>query len=413
MKKLAWLLAALAAIMLLLAACSGGDDDDDSDSGDDDDNSTPAALTENDLAEAMLLVLDDLPQGWSASGPDTDDDEPNPLDECDTGDSPGLIGKAESEDFTQDPGGLSEVSQDIRIFDNEESLVSDLDDFDEIADCIGARVEEGVLDDESATFGDFKFGEIDYREFGDQSHTYRISMVVSATDPDAEPPTVDFFIDMVFVAIDNVGMKISAIDIFDPYDPTEVAAVVEAGEAKVRDVLANGPGETAAPGDTFQPSVTSADVTAPPDTSGTAGTFEDPIPFGQGGTFLDAVSVKVLDVNPDAADVILAENAFNDTPAPGNRMVLIRLEFTNVGSEPYDVYADPRFNLVGDKAVVYDEFDGYCGVTPDPLEGEIFPGGTKAGDICLQVDGTDSNLVFFLAQFDDNFDEQRLFFALK
>lgn len=60
---------------------------------------------------------------------------------------------------------------------------------------------------------------------------------------------------------------------------------------------------------------------------------------------------------------------------------------------------DFDFNLVGDKGVLY-RIDRHCGVIPEPVNAELFRGGSTTGNFCLGVDKDDTNL---LAVYDPSF----------
>lgn len=236
-------LAAMVATLLIVAACGGGNDDDDPDpsgsNGAEETTDSGAELTEDDLAEAMLLVPRDLPadEGWIYEPP-SEDNEPNPFDRCDRGDE-GLIGAANGGDFSR--GDVSEISQDIRIFDDIFSLERSLDGVEDEAECMADVVANGDLNTEEATFSDFTIEQIGYRKYGDRSRTYRIEMTVTDLDRDNPLDPFPIFLDMVFVAIDNVGMRITASDAFKPYPRPGVSELVLLGEKKVRAALAADP----------------------------------------------------------------------------------------------------------------------------------------------------------------------------
>jgi hypothetical protein len=127
------------------------------------------------------------------------------------------------------------------------------------------------------------------------------------------------------------------------------------------------------------------------------------------------MSIKVVAVNYDAEAEVVAFNAANDPSPPGKNMVLITVEATNIGSdELLDLFFDPFWNLVGSKGIEYDEFDPDCGVfLPGELEGELAPGATRQGNVCVQADEDDTNLVFFVEMFRDDFEFERLYLALE
>jgi hypothetical protein len=129
------------------------------------------------------------------------------------------------------------------------------------------------------------------------------------------------------------------------------------------------------------------------------GTRGNPVPRGQGGLTPHGWQVIVLDLNPDAWPVVLAENQFNDPPAPGNRMVIIRVGVTNVSveDEPGAIFSS-LFYFTGSRNIVYSTFGelSRCGLIPDELYGKLYRGSYVEGNICFQipVDETDLRLLY-------------------
>jgi hypothetical protein len=96
----------------------------------------------------------------------------------------------------------------------------------------------------------------------------------------------------------------------------------------------------------------------------------------------------VVDFNPDAWPVVLAENQFNDPPAPGKRMVMVRVGVTNVGAEDEPAWiSEAEFYSVGSYNVLHSTFgeESRCGVIPDGLADELFRGGHAEGNVCFQI----------------------------
>ena len=54
-----------------------------------------------------------------------------------------------------------------------------------------------------------------------------------------------------------------------------------------------------------------------------------------------------------------------------------------------DTYA---FELIGERRLVYTFTEG-CGLIPDELRGEIFPGGQTEGNVCFEIPVTEGELL--------------------
>ncbi len=114
----------------------------------------------------------------------------------------------------------------------------------------------------------------------------------------------------------------------------------------------------------------------------------NPAERGQSVRTPDGLEITILAVNLNAWTVVQAENQFNDPPAPGNRMILVRVRVTNIstGDETVTV-SEGDLSLTGSRNVIYDTFSesSSCGVVPEALQGEMFPGGSAEGNVCFQV----------------------------
>lgn len=154
--------------------------------------------------------------------------------------------------------------------------------------------------------------------------------------------------------------------------------------------------------------------TDPPTTAG-SGLRENPVqlrtPADAGGGW----TVRVLGVEPDATELVLAENQFNDRPQSGRQFFVIRISATFAGPGSATLPGSVSFKAVGDSAVAYDSFQDRCGVVPDELpSAEVFEGGTVAGNICFQVLAEDvTSLVLFSDSFVTFNDEDRVYYSLR
>ena len=138
----------------------------------------------------------------------------------------------------------------------------------------------------------------------------------------------------------------------------------------------------------------------------------NPNPLGQTTVVPPGWEITVLDVNGDAWSVVLAENQFNDPPEEGYRMVLITVRATNAQTgEETDRISYGDFALVGSRNQVYQTFERSCGVTPNDLGAELFPGGTVEGTVCFQAGVDETNLILIAEPSWDT--EDRRYFALE
>jgi hypothetical protein len=161
---------------------------------------------------------------------------------------------------------------------------------------------------------------------------------------------------------------------------------------------------------------TTATTGAPVEVDGPIGSREAPVALGSLGRIGDWL-IRVTDIDPDAADELLASDSFLDPPEEGNRYVLIEVEGTYVGEGSGNLWSDFFYNAVGGSNVAYDEFDDSCGFLDGDLSalGDVFSGGTVRGLECFEVEAADvADLQMFLEPGGFGFgDDARLFFALQ
>lgn len=141
-----------------------------------------------------------------------------------------------------------------------------------------------------------------------------------------------------------------------------------------------------------------------------AGTRENPVPIGTAAT-VGEWEVTVTSVNPNAADVVAAENQFNDPPAEGSNFVLISFTATYRGADSGTFWTDSSYKVLGAGG---NTFDDSCGVIPSPVmdAGETFSGATIEANMCFSVEAAqlDGATLIIEPLFSS---EDRAFFALK
>jgi hypothetical protein len=358
----------------------------------------------------VVLTLDDLPDGWELD-PDEGDDEsvPGPLDDCDTSTSEGRTGRAESEDFFD---GVSAALQNrVSVFEDEEAVVSSLESFDGVAECVADGISEGALNNDEIEFSDASVSDLDLGAVGDERRGYRIE--ATATNPENEEDTVDVYFDVALVVVGRIGVALLVADVVSPFD--DLDTIIDIAVGKAEDALDGGgdDGEpTATDGEEDRPTRTPDEGDDDDGDGGVGSSQDNPVPFGDAATIVGRMEVRIVDVNTDAEEIVLAEDPLNEA-AEGKNMVLMRLEVTNVGETPLDVFFEPFYFLVGDKGTEYDEFDPSCGLAPDELEGELQPGDSTEGNVCVQADEDDENIVFFIEMLSEaTFQDERVYFAL-
>jgi len=102
--------------------------------------------------------------------------------------------------------------------------------------------------------------------------------------------------------------------------------------------------------------------------------------------------VRVVDVNPQATDVVMAEYEYSDPPEDGHQFVMATLEVEYRGAESSDFWADMTWKALGPSSVTYGESTDRCGMIPDDIVnvGEVFAGGVFTANVCWSVTTTDA-----------------------
>jgi len=121
------------------------------------------------------------------------------------------------------------------------------------------------------------------------------------------------------------------------------------------------------------------------------GSRENPLPIGTKWNVGDGWYVTVLDVIPEATQIVLDENMFNDPPSSGNQFFLAKIRICYEG-ENYEfgsLSGGSNFWAVGGSNVAYNYMNG-CGVIPDPLPfTDIFRGGCVEGYVDWEIKSDD------------------------
>ena len=140
--------------------------------------------------------------------------------------------------------------------------------------------------------------------------------------------------------------------------------------------------------------------------------LDNPTPAGEVLQGTDGTEIVVTGILEDATNLVLETNQFNDPPKPGNRFYMVTVAVSYVsGSDSLNV-TEADYSLIGDKKVVYAPFEESCGVIPDELAAELFPGGQAEGNVCFQIEADDGNFVLIYEPF-LSFEGERRFLGLE
>jgi len=151
-----------------------------------------------------------------------------------------------------------------------------------------------------------------------------------------------------------------------------------------------------------------------PYTRRATGTRDDPVPIGTTIDLGDAWQIRVLQVYPDATNMVLRENQFNDPPKPGNQFFIarVRAKYTGSGSDTFG--GSYRLRAVGPSSVGYSTFENSPGAISDPLpDSEVFSGGVIEGNVGWEIKSSDaSSLVMYDNPISFGDSKDRMYMAL-
>lgn len=141
------------------------------------------------------------------------------------------------------------------------------------------------------------------------------------------------------------------------------------------------------------------------------GTRSNPAPLGSVARIGDW-EISVVDVNEDAASIVIEENQFNDPPQAGFNFVIWNIEATYVGEESGNLWVDTTWKVVGSDGNTFNE---RCGVIPDDISdaGETFPGASVSGSECAAVEASQLDGASILVEASFSVDDDRTFFAIR
>ncbi len=123
----------------------------------------------------------------------------------------------------------------------------------------------------------------------------------------------------------------------------------------------------------------------------------------------------MLSVTPNANDIVVLENPFNEPPTAGNQFFIARINATYVGSSAGNPGFELNFQAVGDLNVSYTVFNNTCGVYPGDLYSvtELFPDGSAEFNVCWQIDSQDEGSLVMYVESVLDFNSQPVWFSLE
>ncbi len=135
------------------------------------------------------------------------------------------------------------------------------------------------------------------------------------------------------------------------------------------------------------PGTTDSPITTPNGGSevptGVTGTREAPVPVGQIADIGGDWRVQVLEVIPDAGEVMEAADQFYDAPPAGTTYMLVKIALGYFGTEDPKVGFEPDLDVFGSANV---SLDNFCLATvPDEVSffSYLFSGGVVVGNVCF------------------------------
>jgi hypothetical protein len=158
---------------------------------------------------------------------------------------------------------------------------------------------------------------------------------------------------------------------------------------------------------------TPAYTAAPVVQQAATGTRDDPFPVGTAVDLGNGWQITVLNVYPDATNMVLKENQFNKAPKYGDQFFLatVQVKYVGEGSSTFSSY---DLRAVGPSSVGYSTFQNSAGVIPDPLpSSEVFTGGAVTGNVGWEISSSDANgLVMYYTPLIGGNSQGRMYMAL-
>ena len=145
--------------------------------------------------------------------------------------------------------------------------------------------------------------------------------------------------------------------------------------------------------------------------NGAKGTRANPIPINEAVDIGNGWGIRVLEVYPNANDMVAKENKLDSLLKKDQQYFLARIELEYTGPDSSEFDAGYRFKAVGPSSVVYSP----CGINPNIIPDELkkaeaFTGGIVVGNIGWAINSSDAEK---LVMYDSRSSkDNRIFLAL-
>lgn len=380
--------AALAAMCGVLVGCGGG-------SGDGEGGSSVVVLT-NDQIEKALLTLDNMPDGWTTSSEDHDDDEDAPgclanLDDVDS--AADSEADAEAEFEVDDDFGLPALANSVASFKTDREVSDAMDAMrDAFSDC--NHLEYTDPDDGTEIVLDFSTD--DEKSTSDVDDQFNLE----ATGSISAGLEFPFGLWLSVVRVDNHTTLVMISDLsdeggslLDPYVQIAVdrlVAVIDGEEP----VATQGPGAAGA-GDADADTGSDSE-----DADGDDDTFEE-LPIDGGSYTWDSSGVTmklVVDrVEPYGQKDDFCGDGSCGVANPDDTRVVLRYEVTvpDTAAEPFDPIMCPGL-MYPTSGSEDDALHQAYGPYSKSLSGKIFPGSSKTGVVEYAVEKAYADQEFYI-----------------
>lgn len=149
--------------------------------------------------------------------------------------------------------------------------------------------------------------------------------------------------------------------------------------------------------------------------TGTGEARNSPLGIGRIGQVGD-YEISVISVTPNANDLVLGANQFNEPPMEGNQFFMVRIAVTYVGSASGNPSYELNPQAVGELSVGYTTFNNMCGYNDYPdnliMATELFNGGSGEYNVCWQIDSDDQDSLVMYIESNVAYDANPVWFSL-
>ncbi|MGI8684494.1 MAG: hypothetical protein ACR2MO_05300 [Acidimicrobiales bacterium] len=174
------------------------------------------------LAEAVVLTIDDLPEGveWSSEPADEEEDDEGGAAFRVCMGLPPDTGRPSADSPTFSSGDATQVDSSATVAPTAEQIDEDFARLEgpEFVDCAKKQFEAAIGEQSDVTFGPLQAERLDFPTVGDGATAVRLSTKVETGDGE----TLPFHFDVVLLKKGRVGMTLTLVNAPEPF-PTELS----------------------------------------------------------------------------------------------------------------------------------------------------------------------------------------------